>query len=53
MIEFTTKNNETLNGRLVNTYEAFEGGTRYIFETENGSQYRCIKVDGKYIEYVA
>ena len=53
MTEFTTKNGEVLQGKLVHQYGAFEGGMRYIFELQNGKQYRCIKVDGKYIEYVA
>jgi mRNA-degrading endonuclease HigB of HigAB toxin-antitoxin module len=52
MLEFTTKDGTTLVGKLVDAYVAFEGDTRYIFDV-NGRQYRCVKVDGKYIEYVA
>ncbi len=52
--DFTTSKGEKLNGTLVNQYTAFEGGTRYIFECENGRQYRCIKnASGEYVEYVA
>ena len=44
---------EGLQGTLVHSYGAFEGGMRYIFEV-NGIQYRCVKnSDGYYVEYVA
>ena len=52
MIEFTTKDGALLFGKLINVYVAFEGGTRYIFDV-NGKQYRCRKIDGKFVEYVA
>ena len=50
---FMTRTGEVLQGTLVHSYGAFEGGMRYIFEA-NGTQYRCIKNnDGYYVEYVA
>lgn len=53
-MRFTTKNGEVLEGKLVHQYGAFEGGMRYIFRTENGREYRCIKdTDGNFVEYVA
>ena len=41
-------------GRMVRSYGAFEGGMRYIFQVDNGREYRCIKnSNGEYEEYVA
>lgn len=53
MTAFTTKDGITLHGTIVHVYGAFEGNVRYIFETEDGKQYRCIKVNGQYKEYAA
>ena len=52
-IQFTNRDGIRLVGRIIREYSAFEGGMRYIFETADGRQYRCIKVDGQYVEYVA
>lgn len=52
MLEFTTKDGTLLFGKLVHTYVAFEGGTRYILDV-NGKQYRCVRIDGAFVEYVA
>ena len=41
-MEFTTRNGEKLNGKLIHQYPAFEGGIRYIIEV-NGNEYRCVK----------
>ena len=50
---FKTKNGVLKEGVIVRVYDAFEGGKRYIFRTDNG-EYRCIKdADGNYVEYVA
>ena len=53
MIEFITRDGEVLQGELVHSYGAFEGGMRYIFQTADGKEYRCVKDDDKYVEYVA
>ncbi len=51
-MEFTTENGEKLIGELVHFYSAFEGGMRYIFES-NGIEYRCVMNDeGEFIEYI-
>ena len=53
MEQFTTRNCYVKSGVIVRIYQAFEGGTRYIFRTDNG-EYRCIKDEnGEYREYVA
>jgi len=53
MMKFTTKRGEVLEGVLIRTYSAFEGGERFIFRTERG-EYRCVKDEaGNYVEYVA
>ena len=53
MMKFTTKRGEVLEGVLVRTYHAFEGGERFIFRTERG-EYRCVRDEaGNYVEYVA
>ena len=44
MEQFTTRNGYVKSGVIVRIYQAFEGGTRYIFRTDSG-EYRCIKVD--------
>ena len=53
MMKFTTKRGEVLEGVLIRTYCAFEGGERFIFRTERG-EYRCVRDEnGEYKEYVA
>lgn len=53
MLKFTTKHGEVLEGVLIRTYKAFEGGERFIFRTANG-EYRCVRDEkGNYVEYVA
>lgn len=53
MYYFMTRTGKILQGKLVHSYGAFEGGMRYIFEVD-GMQYRCVKNnDGYYVEYVA
>lgn len=53
-VMFTDRNGEGRYGRIVREYGAFEGGTRYIIQDEtNGQDYRCVKKNGKYVEYVA
>ena len=52
MFEFKTRNGEVLKGKLVYQYPAFEGGMKYIFDV-NGRLYRCVKLDGQFVEYVA
>jgi len=49
---FTTRYGVEKEGQLVRQYSAYEGGMRYIFRTTDG-EYRCIKKDGKFVEYVA
>ena len=52
MMKFTTKRGEVLEGVLIRTYSAFEGGERFIFRTERG-EYRCVRDEnGEYREYV-
>lgn len=46
------KDGTKIPGTLIHQYGAYEGGMRYIFKTTVG-EIRCIKKDGKYIEYVA
>lgn len=57
MWTFITKDGERKEGKLVHQYPAFEGGMRYIFQTDTGRQYRCIREDTengfRYVEYVA
>lgn len=50
-ITFTTKDGEKLTGILINSYFAYEGGKRYVVDVD-GRQYRLIKNDAGYIEYV-
>jgi hypothetical protein len=51
--KFITRDGIEKHGFLIRKYPAFEGGMRYIFQTDNG-EYRCVKDEnGKYIEYVA
>ena len=53
MMKFTTKRSEVLEGVLIRTYSAFEGGERFLFRTERG-EYRCVRDEaGNYVEYVA
>ena len=53
MEQFTTRHGYVRSGVIVRIYQAFEGGTRYIFRTDNG-EYRCVKDEnGEYREYVA
>ena len=50
--EFQTKEGERKIGKLINAYRAFEGGERFVFETPDGKEYRCIiNEKGEYIEY--
>lgn len=54
VVQFADRNNEGRYGQIVREYGAFEGGTRYIIVDEtNGREYRCIKKNGKFVEYVA
>lgn len=54
---FTAKNGEVLEGEIIYWYNAFEGGMRYIFKTDTGKEYRCIREETengfRYKEYVA
>ncbi len=53
MEQLTTRNGYVKSGVIVRIYQAFEGGTRYIFRADSG-EYRCIKDEnGEYREYVA
>lgn len=48
---FKTVDGITKEGYIVRQYNAFEGGMRYIFKTDNG-EYRCIKnKNNEYVEY--
>mgnify|MGYP007069888360 FL=1 len=50
--QFTTKDGIQKTGQLIRQYEAWEGGMRYIFRTDNG-EYRCVKDEyGNYRELV-
>ena len=53
MVEFTDRNGNVLQGKIVHQYNAFEGGTRYIIQTADNKQYRCIIDNGIYKEYIA
>ena len=49
---FLTKEGKILFGKIINTYKAFEGGTRYIIVCD-GKEYRCErKKNGSYVEVV-
>jgi len=49
---FTTSDGRKLDGQLIHLYPAFEGGMRYIFESQ-GKEYRCVMNEkGEYIEFV-
>lgn len=50
-VQFTTRDGIEMNGVMMRQYPAFEGGMRYIIVADN-REYRCIQVDGKYVEYV-
>lgn len=53
-VMFRDRNGEDRYGRIVREYSAFEGGMRYIIIDEtNGHEYRCVRKNGKYKEYVA
>lgn len=52
-VRMIDRNGTEFIGRIVYSYSAFEGGMRYIIETNN-REYRCTKnSDGYYVEYVA
>ena len=54
MVQFTDRNGEYRNGEIIREYRAFEGDMRYIIVDEiNGREYRCVKKNGEYVEYVA
>lgn len=48
---FKTVDGILREGNLIRQYLAFEGGMRYIFESDN-RQYRCVRNEnGQYVEY--
>ena len=48
---FKTVDGTMREGYLIRQYVAFEGGMRYIFESDN-RQYRCIRNEnGEFVEY--
>lgn len=49
---FVTRDGEKKLGTIIYQYRAFEGDMRYIFNSDN-REYRCVKIDGQYVEYVA
>lgn len=54
MDEFTTRTGEVKKGNIIRVYKAWENAdVRYIFLAEDRREYRCIKRDNKYVEYVA
>ena len=54
MVQFTDRAGEKRQGEIVREYRSFEGDMRYIIVDEiNGRDYRCVKKNGKYEEYVA
>ena len=53
-VMFKDRNGEGRYGKIVREYPAFEGGMRYIIIDEtNRHEYRCVKKNGKFVEYVA
>ena len=53
-VQFTDRNKEDRIGQIVREYRAFEGDMRYIVVDEtNGREYRCVRTNGKFVEYVA
>lgn len=50
---FTDRNGVARKGRIVREYMAFEGSMRYIIQDgTNEREYRCVKVNGEYVELV-
>lgn len=53
VVDFTLRDGTVLSGAIKRSYYAFEGDLRYIIVTKDGREYRCSRIDGKFIEYVA
>ena len=54
MVNFTDRTGELRAGKIVREYRAFEGEMRYIIVDEiTNREYRCVKKNGTFIEYVA
>ena len=54
MVNFIDRNSESRIGNIVREYRAFEGEMRYIIVDETtGREYRCVKKNGQFVEYVA
>ena len=52
--EFISKDGTVLKGNIIKAYKPYEANeVRYIFIAEDRKEYRCIRKDNKYVEYVA
>lgn len=54
MIEFTTKDGLKKEGYIRRAYKPYESpDVRYIIVTDDHREYRCVKKNDQYVEYVA
>lgn len=54
MTEFTTKDGSIKRGEIIRAYRGYEDNeVRYIFIGEDHREYRCIRKEERYVEYVA